>query len=438
MCRSAEGKLPVERRPAGKLLLSGGNVVDPWRRTVKRADVLIEDGKVAAVGLKLRAAGAEKLDCSGKHISPGFIDMHCHLREPGREDEETIATGTQSALAGGFTRICPMPNTEPPVDTETQVRCQVRGGEDAGFARVHPIGACTKGRQGKELAEIGTMVAAGAVGFSDDGAPVSDPMVMRRVLEYCKTFDVPVISHCEVKELVEGLANEGPVSTRLGLKASPDTAEAAQAARDVMLAELTGSRLHIAHVSARATVDVIRWAKSRKAPITAETCPHYFTLTDETLATFDANYRVNPPLRAEADRLARVDALADGTIDAIATDHAPHLRGEKDAEWDSAPPGMIGFETAFSLGYEHLVLSRKMGLADFVARMTEAPARILKLPAGPIEPGREADLVVLDLKETWTCSSELIISRSQNSPFLGRTLTGRVKAAVIGPTAFRI
>ena len=445
-----------------RVLLQGGTVVDPWARMAKRADVLVVNGKIEAVGTNLletpsaerRAPnyrtmadegdaerrtpnGTEVVDCKGKHVVPGFVDMHCHLREPGREDEETIASGTAAALAGGFTRVCPMPNTEPAIDTEAQVRFEIRRAAEAGFALIHPVGCCTKGRQGKELAEIGAMAAAGAVAFSDDGSPVADAQVMRRTMEYCKAFDVPVISHCEVKELVEGIANEGSVSTRLGLKSAPDVAESAQAARDLLLAEFTRARLHIAHVSARATVDLVRWAKERGGQVTAETCPHYFTLTEEALADFDTNLKVNPPLRTEADRQAVIAGLADGTIDAIATDHAPHLKGEKEAEFDAAPPGMIGLETAFSLGYEQLVLTKTLSLLDYVSRLTVAPRRILNLPEANVAAGHEAELVVLDLKADWTYRPDKVLSLSHNSPFLGRTLSGQVAAVVLGEKLFR-
>jgi dihydroorotase len=428
----------VNAETMNRVLLQGGTVIDPQKVTMRRADVLVVGGRVEKVEPGITAAeGADVLDCRGKHIAPGFADMHCHLREPGREDEETIASGTAAALAGGFTRVCPMPNTEPAVDTEAQVRFEIRRAAEAGFARVHPVGCCTKGRQGKELAEIGTMVAAGAVAFSDDGSPIADAQVMRRVLEYCKAFDVPVISHCELKELVEGVANEGRVSTKLGLKSGPDVAESAQAARDVLLAEFTRARLHIAHVSARATVDVIRWAKARGVQVTAETCPHYFTLTENALADFDTNCKVNPPLRAEADRRAVIAGLADGTIDAIATDHAPHLKGEKEAEFDAAPPGIIGFETAFSLGYEQLVLGKALSLADYVARLTVAPRRILNLPPAAVAAGSEAELVVLDLKAEWKYTADQVLSLSSNSPFLGRTMRGRVSATLVGANLFR-
>ena len=421
-----------------RILLRGGIVVDPQKVTARRADVLVVGGRIEKVEASIPAGdGTEVLDCRGKHIAPGFADMHCHLREPGREDEETIASGTAAALAGGFTRVCPMPNTEPAIDTEAQVRFEIRRAAEAGFAQVHPVGSCTKGRQGKELAEIGSMVEAGAVAFSDDGSPISDAQVMRRALEYCKAFDVPVISHCEVMELVEGVANEGRVSTKLGLKSGPDVAESAQAARDVLLAEFTRARLHIAHVSARATVDAIRWAKGRGVQVTAETCPHYFTLTEEALADYDTNCKVNPPLRTEVDRRAVIAGLADGTIDAIATDHAPHLKGEKDAEFDAAPPGIIGLETAFSLGYEQLVLGKVLSLADYIARLTVAPRRILNLPSAAVAAGFEAELVVLDLKADWEFTAHSVLSLSRNSPFLGRTMRGRVSAALLGNKLFR-
>jgi dihydroorotase len=420
-----------------RVLLRGGVVIDPQKQTTRRADVLVVGGRIEKVETGIPAAGAEVVDCRGKHIAPGFVDMHCHLREPGREDEETIASGAAAALAGGFTRICPMPNTEPAIDNEAQVRFEIRRAAEAGLVRVHPVGACTKGRQGKELAEIGAMVEAGAVAFSDDGSPIADAQVMRRALEYAKAFDVPVIAHCEVRELVEGVANEGRAATKLGLKSGPDVAESAQAARDVLLAEFTQARLHIAHVSAKSTVDVIRWAKERGIPVTAETCPHYFTLTEDALAGFDANFKVNPPLRSEVDRRAVIAGLADGTIDAIATDHAPHLKGEKDAEFDAAPPGMIGFETAFSLGYEQLVMGRVLSLPDYVARLTVVPRRILNLPPASVAAGSEAELAVLDLDAEWEYTAERVLSLSHNSPFVGRTLRGAVAAVLVGDKLFR-
>ncbi len=418
-----------------KVLLAGGRVIDPVSGRVRIWDVLIENGVIAEVGKGLKARGANRVDLRGRHIAPGFIDMHCHLREPGYEEAETIATGTRAALAGGFTRVCPMPNTDPPVDTEAMVRFQVQRGDEAGFCHVHPVGCCTKGRAGRELAEIGSMVQAGAVAVSDDGSWISDPRVMRRTLEYAKAFDIPVISHCEL-DRVEGVVNEGGVSTRLGLTGQSYAAEAGAAARDILLAEAVGARLHVAHVSCAATVDLVRWAKRRGVQVTAEACPHHFTLTEAALVEFDTNCRVNPPLRTEADRRAVAAGIADGTIDAVATDHAPHTREAKDVEFDQAAPGMIGFETAFSLGYEQLVLSGLMKPPQYIARLTVGPARILGLPVPRVEPGVEAELVFLDLKARWAYTPDGVMSRSRNTPFLGRSLSGMVVGGVLGDEQF--
>ncbi len=409
-----------------RLIFRGGKVVSPQAGRTKAWDIRVEGGKVTAVGPRLEADGCAEIDCRGMHIAPGFIDLHCHLREPGYEDAETIASGTRAALAGGFTRVCPMPNTEPAIDSEALVRFQRHKAEEAGYALVHPVGCCTKGRQGRELAEFAAMKAAGAVAVSDDGSWVEDPQVMRRVLEYAKALDLPVISHCEMARLGPGCANESLVATRLGIGGMPDVAEAAAAARDVLLAEFTGARLHIAHVSCARTVDVVRWAKARGASVTAETCPHYLTLTEDALAGYDTNFRVNPPLRSEADRRAVVEALVDGTIDCIATDHAPHTRQKKEVEFDAAPPGITGFETAFPLGYAELVLAGRLTLEQYVGKLTVAPARIVDLPEPKIEVGAEAEFVVLDLGARWTYTPDLAMSRSHNSPFFGRELVGRV------------
>ncbi|MEO0082303.1 MAG: dihydroorotase [candidate division WOR-3 bacterium] len=415
--------------------LFGGRVIDPATRKVRACNILIENGRITRVGRDVKSEGAKLVDCRRKYIAPGFIDLHCHLREPGNEDAETIASGTRAALAGGFLRVCPMPNTEPPVDTEALVRFELHRAEEAGFARVLPVGCCTRGRQGKELAEIAGMKTAGVVAVSDDGSWISDAQVMRRVLEYAKAFDIPVISHCELAEM-PGVANEGLISTRLGLAGSPVVAEAAAASRDILLAEYVGARIHIAHVSAAATVDVVRRAKERGVEVTAETCPHYFTLTEEALVGFDTNFKVNPPLRTEQDRQAVISGLADGTIDAIATDHAPHTRQDKDLEFDLAPPGIIGLETAFSLGYEQLVLSGQIELVDYIRLLTTGPARVLGLPQPSIEPGAPADLVILDLEARWTYTPDLGMSRSHNSPFFGCELKGRVLSGVLGEEQF--
>ncbi|MEO0085156.1 MAG: dihydroorotase [candidate division WOR-3 bacterium] len=421
-----------------RVLFTAGRVIDPVAGTSRRLDVLVEDDRIAAVGPRLGPlTGVERIDCRDCFIAPGFLDLHCHLREPGREEAETIASGARAALMSGFTQVCAMPNTEPPIDSEALVRFVSRRSEDAGFARVLPVGCCTKGRQGRELAELGAMRTAGAVAFSDDGNWVENAGLMRRVLEYAKTFDTVVMSHCELAALASGTANESPVATRLGLRGNPWPAEAAAVARDVMLAELTGSRLHVCHVSCAATVEVIRWAKARGVAVTAETCPHYLVLTDSALESFDSNLRVNPPLRTEADRRALVAGIADGTIDCLATDHAPHPAETKAVEFDNAASGIIGFETAFSLLYELLVLKNHLTLPGLVTRLSTVPARILGLDAPAVAEGAEANLAVIDPAATWVFDRSQVLSQSCNSPFLGRTMRGRVRVAMLGTTLLR-
>ena len=416
-----------------RVLFAGGRVIDPATLRTQRADVLVENGVVTEVGrVAKRKVVGQVIDCRAKFLAPGFIDLHCHLREPGEEHKETIETGGRAALAGGFTQVCAMGNTLPPIDSEPLVRFVKSRAEEAGQARVHPVGCCTKQRQGKELAELGGMKAAGAVAVSDDGAWIANGAVMRRVLEYAKTFDLLVMSHCEIPELALGSVNEGRVATRLGMEGVPFVAEAAACARDVLLAELTQSRVHISHVSAAATVAVLRWAKARGIAVTADTCPHYITLTEAALRDYDTNYKVNPPLRTEADRKAVIKALADGTIDAIATDHAPHALQEKEVEFDTAPPGIIGLETAFSLGFEQLVLKKVLTLPEYIARLTVVPARLLGLAEPSIRVGAEANLVVIDPLAQWTFTREHIFSRSHNTPFLGRKLRGRIVVTMLG------
>jgi dihydroorotase len=419
------------------LLLRGATVIDPESGKERVADILIRNGMVERIGKRLPANGAEVWELAGKYIAPGFIDLHCHLREPGREDEETIRTGTRAALAGGFTRVCCMPNTEPAVDNENIVRAIVNESARWGQARVLPIAAATKGRQGAELAEIGAMKNAGAIAVSDDGNPIASAEMMRRVLEYAKVFDLPVINHCEETTLTrDGVMNEGRVSARLGLPGMPAAAEEMMVVRDILLAGQTGGRLHIAHVSTRGSVELIRWAKQRGMAVTCETCPHFFTLTDENVAGFDPNYKMNPPLRTEADRMAIKEGLADGTIDVIATDHAPHLASEKEVEFGKAPFGIIGFETAFSLGIEELVNTRYLSLGGLVAKLTRAPAQVIGLPCRLAE-GEAADLVVFDPELKWQYTAEAVYSKSRNSPFIGRRLVGKILHAVIGNRAFQ-
>lgn len=363
--------------------------------------------------------------------------MHTHLREPGREDEETIETGTYAALAGGFTKVCCMPNTEPAIDNEGVVKHILQESARVGYASVLPVGAATKGRKGEEISEIGNLVNAGIKAISDDGEPISNPFVMRRVLEYAKIFDIPVFSHCEVKALSgTGVMNEGEVSTRLGLRGIPDIAESAMIYEHILLTDYTKSRLHIVHVSNRKSIEIIRWAKQKGIDITSETCPHYFTLTDELCSTFDTNYKVNPPLRTKADIETIKETLADGTIDIIATDHAPHLASEKEVEFDLAPSGMIGLETAFSLGYEELVQKKYLSLIDYIAKLTIEPAKILKLEPPSIGIGKKADCVVFDTKVRWVYEPELVRSKSKNSPFIGKELRGKILKVILGNQIF--
>ncbi|MEO0052911.1 MAG: dihydroorotase [candidate division WOR-3 bacterium] len=419
-----------------KILFAGGSIIDPQSGKVRRADVLVENGAIREVGTKVRGDGARVIDCRNRYLAPGFIDLHCHLREPGEEIKETIASGCWSAFASGFTQICPMPNTTPAIDSEALVRFEQEAAAQAHGARIIPVGAMTKNRQGRELAELGSMAQAGARAVSDDGSWVSDAGLMRRIMEYATTFNLLVMSHCEMPELTAGPADEGGVATRLGLRGAPGQAEAIAAMRDIMLAELTGARLHICHVSSRLTVEVLRWGKARGIAVTAETCPHYFTLTSEALADYDPNLRVNPPLRSEADRKAIVKGLRDGTIDCIATDHAPHSAEEKEREFESAAPGIIGFESAFSLAYETLVLKRVLTLPELIARLTVVPATILGIEPPAIKPGVEANLVVIDTELKWELTRARIYSRSYNTPFLGRMMRGRVVATLLGANSY--
>jgi len=438
-CRmtNANHSSSIVNRNSSVLLLRGATVIDPAAGKEKVADILIRDGVVERIGRRLPVNGSEALELAGKYIAPGFLDLHCHLREPGREDEETIRTGTLAALAGGFTRVCCMPNTEPAIDNENVVRAIVNESARWEQARVLPIGAATKGRLGAELAEIGAMKNAGAIAVSDDGSPIAGPEMMRRVLEYAKTFDLPVINHCEEKTMTrDGVMNEGRASARLGLAGMPACAEEAMVARDILLAGYTHGRLHIAHVSTRGSVELVRRAKAQGIPVTCETCPHYFTLTEESVAGYDPNFKMNPPLRTEADRMAIKEGLSDGTIDAIATDHAPHLASEKEVEFNRAPFGIIGLETAFSLGIEELVKPGFLSLGQYVTKLSAAPAQILGLACRLAE-GEPADLVVFDPAIEWQYTAEGTLSKSRNSPFIGRKLVGKILHAVVGSRVFR-
>ncbi len=418
-------------------LIKGARIVDPASGRDEVGDLLVVGGRIAERGAS--AVGAQVIDARGLVLMPGGIDIHVHLREPGREDEETIESGSRAALHGGFTSVACMPNTEPALDDQGAIRFVRARAEEAGLARVHPIGAITVGREGKRLTEFGEMVAAGAVAFSDDGDSVADAGLERRAFEYARMFGVPLISHCEDKSLsAGGVMNEGRMSTRLGLRGWPTVAEEIVIARDIALAEYTGGRLHVAHVSSAGGVDLVRRAKARGARVTAETTPHYLTLTEDDLAGYDTRFKVSPPIRTAADREALVAGLADGALDAIASDHAPHADFEKDLEFDRAPFGLVGLETTLGLVLEALVRPGRLPLPAAIERLTVGPARVLGLPLGALAPGAVADLTLFDPEATWRVDPAEFFSLSRNSPFAGRTLRGRVTAVLVGgETRFR-
>jgi dihydroorotase len=420
-----------------RILLRGGRVVDPSQRMDTTCDVLLADGRVEACGPRVAndatAKDTQIIDCAGLVVSPGFIDVHCHLREPGREDVETIATGARAAAAGGFTAVCAMPNTDPVTDNQAAVGFIIRQASMAQAARVYPIGAISVGQRGESLAEFGEMVAAGAVAVSDDGKPVASAHMMRTALEYARTFGIPVADHCEEPTLARGGAmNEGIVSARLGLKGIPSEAEEIMAIRDILLARRTGGHVHLCHMSTRGSVELIRWGKERGINVTAEVCPHHISLTEESIGNYDTNAKMNPPLRTQDDVDALRDAVHDGTIDVIATDHAPHHYDEKEREFADAPNGIIGLETALSVNITWLV---KPGIIDvplLVDKMSTAPARIFHLPGGSLRKGSLADVTVFDPAAEWTVDPKRFVSKGRNTPYGGTTLTGRVHYTIVG------
>jgi len=424
----------MARAPAERpILLTGGRVIDPSRGFDQVADVLLQDHRVAAVGSGLGAPdGALVWNAAGRIVAPGLIDVHVHLREPGNEDEETVATGARAAAAGGFTAICAMPNTDPVTDNQAAVGFVVRQSLRAGFARVHPIGAISLGQRGERLAEFGEMVGAGAVAVSDDGRPVVSSHLMRTALEYARTFEIPVADHCEDPALAAGgVMHEGLVATRLGLKGIPAAAEEIMVARDCLLAELTGGHVHLCHLSSRGSVELVRRAKERGARVTAEVTPHHLTLTDRACDGFETNAKMNPPLREAADVAALRAALKEGVIDCIASDHAPHAYDEKETAFDEAPFGVVGLETAFGVAYTELVHGGDVTLPELLARMSTAPAQTFHLPGGTLRPGAAADVVVLDVTAPWTVEAAAFFSKSRNTPFGGRALTGRAVLTVV-------
>src|SRR5437016_4392927 len=415
------------------LLLQGGRVIDPSRDFDRTTDVLVQDGKIAALDAALGSPdGVEVREVRGWVVAPGLVDVHVHLREPGNEDEETVATGARAAAAGGFTAVCAMPNTDPVTDNQAAVGFIVRQSVRAGFARVYPIGAVSVGQRGERLAEMGEMVGAGAVAVSDDGRPVASGHLMRTVLEYARTFDIPVADHCEEPTLAAGGAmHEGLVATRLGLKGIPAAAEEIMVARDIVLAELTGGHVHLCHLSTRGAVDLLRRAKERGLRVTAEVTPHHLALTDHACEDYDTHAKMNPPLREAADVAALRAALKDGAIDCIASDHAPHAYDEKEAAFDDAPFGIVGLETAFAVAYTDLVGGGLFTLPELIRRMTTEPARAFHLPGGTLAPGAVADIVVLDPAAKWTVDPATFHSKSRNTPFTGRALTGRALLTIV-------
>jgi dihydroorotase len=425
---------PSRRASDAPALLQGGRVVDPSQNLDEVRDVLLVDGVVKGIGRGLSAPdGARVVDCKGLLITPGLIDLHVHLREPGQEHKETIRTGARAAAAGGFTAVCAMPNTSPPVDDPATVGYVLAEGRRAGAARVYPLGCISVGQKGERLAEVGEMVEAGAVGITDDGNPVMDSGLMRLALEYTKVFGIPVADHPEDLGLSRnGSMNEGLVSTRLGLAGKPNASEDVHILRDLLVAELTGGHIHLQHVSTRLGVEAIRVAKERGVNVTAEATPHHMLLTDEAVEGYRTEAKMNPPLRSAADRKAVTAGFADGTLDTLATDHAPHHYDEKEQAFDDAPNGIVGLETALGLVLTHLVKKKVIALGTMVERMSSGPARAFNLPGGTLRKGAPADVTVIDPKHSWMVSSKAFLSKSRNTPFDGWKLTGRAVMTIVG------
>lgn len=423
-----------------RLLIRNGRVVDPASRRDEIADVLLEDGQVAAVGPGLEAPGADVFDATGLVVAPGFIDMHVHLREPGFEHAETIETGSRAAAAGGFTSICAMPNTAPVNDNPTVTRYIIERARRFALTNVFPIGAITKDSAGEELAAIGSMKAAGAVAVSDDGRPVMNARVMRRAMETARSFGLPVIDHCEDLHLsAGGDMHEGAVSLRLGLRGIPSCSEDVMVARDILLTEVTGARFHVAHISSRRSVELVAEAKRRGLPVTCEATPHHILLSDADIIPYDSNYKMKPPLRTPCDVAALIQGLADGTIDALATDHAPHPGSEKMQEFEQCPFGIIGLETALAIASEVLYHSGRVSLLRLVELFTLGPARILNLDRGRLAPGAPADVTIFDPDRVWTYDVTRSYSKSSNTPFHGRTFRGRAVATIVaGSVVWRL
>lgn len=421
-----------------KWLLKGGRVVDPANGIDGMFDVLIDGDRISEVGADIPASRAAEVVQvpNGFVVCPGLIDMHVHLREPGQEHKETIATGVASAVAGGFTAVACMPNTKPVNDNAGVTQLILQKAKDAGLARVYPIGAVSRGQKGEELADIAELKEAGCVAVTDDGLPVATAVLARRALEYTSMFDMPMIEHCEDQTLkADGVAHEGPVASALGLKGIPGVAEAITAGRDILLAEMTGGRVHIAHMSAWTTLEAVRQGKSRGVKVTCEVCPHHFTLTDDMLAApipYDTNTKMNPPLREARDRDAMIAGIVDGSVDAISTDHAPHHYDEKNVEFDRAPFGIVGLETAVSITLDRLVHPGLITMARMVELMSTNPARILRVPGGSLAAGAPADITILAPDLPVTVDKNKLRSKSKNTPYHGWKFRGGVAATIVG------
>ncbi len=431
-----------------KLFIQNGHIVDPSQNIDGNGDILIENGTIVSVDIrsaksrtktKPAPGGAQVFNAEGMYVVPGFIDMHVHLREPGFEHRETIETGTKAAVKGGFTSVCCMPNTSPVNDSDVVTDFILKRAAETAACRVFPVGAITKGQKGEELAELGSMHDAGCIAFSDDGKTVMNSLIMRRALEYAKAFGAAMISHAEDVVLAEdGVMNEGAASAYFGLRGIPAAAEEVIVARDIILAQMTGGKVHIAHVSTKGSVELIRRAKKDGVNITAETCPHYFTLTDMAVAGYNTAARVNPPLRSDEDVAAMKAGLADGTIDAVATDHAPHHRDDKLVEFDKALCGISGLETALALSLQ-LVRDGVLTMPQLIAALSCTPARILGLPLGTLSAGAPADVTVFDPKPSWTVDSRQLISKGRNTPFHGMPVQGLpVMTIVAGSIAYSL
>jgi dihydroorotase len=415
------------------LQIANGRVIDPAQNLDQVTDLWVEGDKILALGPRPDLRPDRTLDAAGKIVCPGLIDMHVHLREPGREEDETIETGTAAALAGGVTSVACMPNTEPALDSKADAEFVYLQAKRAGNANVFPIGAITKGREGKELAEIGGLVEGGAVAFTDDGSPVVSAEIMRRALEYCKMFDKAVLSHSEDLELSRGgIMHEGFESMRLGLRGYPAAAEEVMVYREIALAELTGGRIHILHVSTAGSVELIRRGKERGVRVSGEACPHHFTLTDRCLRSFDSNYKMSPPLRTEADVRGILEGLRDGTLEVLATDHAPHAPEKKMRELDLAPNGIIGLETFLPICVKGLIEPGILTWPGLIEKMTINPARVLGIDRGTLRPGAVADVTVIDPEVEWTIDVKDFRSKSRNSPFDGWKVRGRAEVVIVG------